>query len=336
MRYYPIFVDLEDRTVLIVGGGEEALRKARLVAKTPARIHVVAEELSPEFASLPRVTWAGMAFAPDMLEGVALVYVADQSWADQVSRMAQARTIPINVVDEAGLSTFLTPSIVDRDPVVVAIGTEGAAPVLGQGLRARIDSLLPSSLGPLAIRAQGLRDLVGRALPHGAPRRSFWSRFFFGSLADRFHAGDETRFAADVTAALKAEATPAGGRVSYVGVGHGEPELLTLKAQRRLMEADIIAHDGTQPSFLEMARRDAMRLEAPSFAEVAAAASRGERVVRLVADCDFLAAEQAKLTSLGITVEVVESVACPETWPASAFGFPSRTDIETQILRAAS
>lgn len=338
MRYYPIFVDLQDRAVLIVGGNEEALRKARLVAKTPAAIHVVAETVLPEFESLPRFQWVAKTFSLELLDNVALVYVAEADIAADVSALAMARNIPVNVIDEAALSTFLTPSIVDRDPVVVAIGTEGTAPVLGQGLRARIDALLPASLGALALRAQGLRDLVAKALPHGNPRRAFWSRFFFGSIARRFHAGDEARYSADVTAALKDEAEAKSGQVSYVATGHGEPDLLTLKAQRRLMEADLIAHDGTQAPFVEMARRDAMRLERPSLADIATAAARGERVVRLVADCDFAAAEQQKLRSLGVTVEVVESISCPETWPASAFGFPQRheTSTDSNTVRAAS
>ena len=336
MRYYPIFVDLEDRAVLIVGGGEEALRKARLVAKTPAAINVVAEELHPELAALARVTWVGKSFLPEHLDNVALVYVAEPDVAADVSALAQLRSIPVNVIDEAPLSTFITPSIVDRDPVVVAIGTEGAAPVLGQGIRARIDALLPASLGSLAVRAQGLRDLVAKALPHGSPRRAFWSRFFFGGIAERFHAGDETRFSADVTAALKSEAAGKRGLVSYIGTGHGEAELLTLKAQRRMMEADIIVHDGSQSSFLEMSRRDAMRLCTPSFAEIAAAASQGERIVRLAADCDIMAAEQDRLRGLGIEVEVVEGVTAQTQWPASAFGFPNSDTIQDQILRAAS
>ena len=154
MRYFPIFVDLKDRKVIVVGGGEEALRKVRLLLKTKARILVVAPLLHDELAAEPRLEWLATQFSPKQLDGAALVYAAEPAINEVVSAEARARGIPVNVIDVAEISTFLTPSIVDRDPVVIAIGTEGTAPVLGQGIRARLDAELPQALGELASQGQ--------------------------------------------------------------------------------------------------------------------------------------------------------------------------------------
>jgi uroporphyrin-III C-methyltransferase/precorrin-2 dehydrogenase/sirohydrochlorin ferrochelatase len=141
MRYFPLFLDLDGGTVLIVGGGLEALNKARLLAKTQARLHVVAPALEAELAAMVengRVRWIARAFDSKLLEHVSAVFTSDRLLNVEVAAAARARRIPVNVVDEPELSTFLVPSIVDRDPVVIAIGTEGTSPVLGQGIRAKI------------------------------------------------------------------------------------------------------------------------------------------------------------------------------------------------------
>ena len=261
MRYFPIFYDLEGRKVVVVGGGEEALRKVRLLLKTNARILVIAPLLHDELASEPRVEWLARRFAPNLLDGAALVYAADPELNNLVSVEAKARGIPVNVIDGAEISTFITPSIVDRDPVIVAIGTEGTAPVLGQGIRARIDAMLPNALGALAKKANALRPRVANEVPRGSRRRSFWNRFFFGPIRDAAIAGDEAGYAHELNIALNDEAKPSMGRVSLVGAGPGDPELLTLKAQRKLQEADVIVYDGLVGSgILELARRDAVRI----------------------------------------------------------------------------
>ncbi|NMD08654.1 MAG: siroheme synthase, partial [Phyllobacteriaceae bacterium] len=130
MRYFPVFIDLKDRRVVVVGGGEEATRKVRLLLKSQAKIEVIAQELHSELTSNPRIVWTAKNFEAAALDGAALVYSADKTLNALVSAAAQARGIPVNAVDEADISTFIVPSIVDRDPVVIAIGTEGTAPVL--------------------------------------------------------------------------------------------------------------------------------------------------------------------------------------------------------------
>ncbi len=340
MRYFPIFFDLEGRKVLVVGGGEEALRKVRLLLKTTARILVVAPLLHDELAAEPRVEWLATGFEASQLDGVALVYAAEPDVNGRVSAEAIARGIPVNVIDVADISTFLTPSIVDRDPVVVAIGTEGAAPVLGQGIRTRIDAMLPQALGDLARKAQALRPRVAAEIPHGNRRRSFWAKFFFGAIREAAVAGDDASYDLALASALKEDASPSIGRISIVGAGPGDPELLTIKAQRKLLEADVIVFDSSvSPSILEVARRDAERIavspmQFDTSAVLMGAARAGQHVVFLVpGDGEAAAGEQAELEARDIAVELVAGVAVTDS---KEFAFMSRDDIATQILRAAS
>lgn len=264
MRYFPIFIDLKDRAVVVVGGSEEALRKIRLLIKTDAKIGVIARSLHDELRSLVesgQVEWIAREFVPLLLDDAALVYSADAGLNPAVSAAARERGIPVNAVDDAALSSFIVPSIVDRDPVVVAIGTEGAAPVLAQGIRARIEQLLPPALGRLAQAASVLRPRVAKTIPAGNGRRSFWRRFFFGPIREAFLEGDSSAYERELKRALNQDAGPALGRVSLVAAPSDDAELLTLKAHRKLQEADVIVYDRrVDPAILEFARRDATRI----------------------------------------------------------------------------
>jgi uroporphyrin-III C-methyltransferase/precorrin-2 dehydrogenase/sirohydrochlorin ferrochelatase len=326
MRYFPIFFDLKGRHVVVIGGGEEALRKVRLLLKTNARISVIAPVLHDELASEARVNWLAREFRAELIDDASLVYSAEPELNAAVSAAAKKRNIPVNTVDDAALSTFIVPSIVDRDPVVVAIGTEGTAPILGRGLRAKIDALLPQALGPLARAAAGLRPRVAESLPPGNRRRSFWQRYFFGDIRDFFIAGDKHRYSTGVENLFRDETMPSAGRVSLVGAGPGDPELLTLKTQRKLQEADVIVYDRlVNPAILEMARRDAVRVavgKAPNGAQARQSdiiallvreAKAGKIVVRLKGgDPSTLShdsEEQTALKAEGIPVEIVPGIA---------------------------
>lgn len=325
MRYFPIFLDLQNRRVVVVGGGEEALRKIRLLLKADARIDVIAETLHPEIAANERIRWADRAFRPELLDGAALVYAADAGLNEAVSAAARERGIPVNAVDDVLLSSFITPSIVDRDPVVVAIGTEGTAPVLAQGIRARIEAMLPVQLGALARAAQDLRGRVAASVPAGKRRRDFWQRFFFGAIRDNFLCGNHDGFAEAVKTGLNRPTNAHAGRVSLVGAGPGDAELLTLKAHRLLQEADVIVHDRLiGPSVLEFARRDAVRIPvgktpfqpSPGQDEINTILIRearaGKHVVRLKGGDPYIfgrgGEEQAALESAGIAVDVVPGI----------------------------
>jgi uroporphyrin-III C-methyltransferase/precorrin-2 dehydrogenase/sirohydrochlorin ferrochelatase len=328
MRYFPLFLDLADGAVLIVGGGPEALNKARLLAKTQAHLAIVAPALEPELAAMVergRARWVARSFDSKLLEGVNVVFGADRELNAEVAAAARARNIPVNVVDAPELSSFLTPSIVDRDPVVIAVGTEGTAPVLGQGIRAKIEAMLPEGLGRLAKAAGELRAKVAAAVPPGGRRRSFWTHYFFGPIREAFLAGDGRTYAHELETALAGHSSPPAGRVSLVGAGPGDPELLTLKAHRKLQEADVIVYDRlVGEGVLELARRDARRIPvgktpfetSPRQSDINAIlireAKSGRHVVRLKGGDPYVfgrgGEEQAALMAEGIPVEVVPGI----------------------------
>jgi uroporphyrin-III C-methyltransferase / precorrin-2 dehydrogenase / sirohydrochlorin ferrochelatase len=320
MRYFPIFLDLGHRPAVIVGGGEEALRKIRLIERTPARLLVVAETLIDEIAAHPRVEWIARRFRPDLLDGAGLVISAEPALNAEVFTAARDRNLPVNAVDDAERSTFLIPSIVDRDPVIVAIGTEGAAPVLGQSIRSRIDVLLPSGLGSLALQAASLRRRVAAALPAGPRRRAFWTAFFAGRQ-------DGPQAWTRVEALLAGEPTAGPAAVTFIAAADGETDLMTLRAQRRLMLADVIVHDPAGVTgALEMSRRDATREAAGSdaVALIARAARAGKQVVRLSAET-LPVSEIEAIERMGLSVECL-GAAAPLPVPVSS----------PAILRAAS
>jgi uroporphyrin-III C-methyltransferase / precorrin-2 dehydrogenase / sirohydrochlorin ferrochelatase len=345
MRYFPIFYDLKDRPVLVVGGGEEALRKVRLLLKTGACIKVAAPLLHDELAGEPRVNWIARQYHAGLLDNAALVYSADPALNARVAADARALGIPVNAVDNPDISTFIVPSIVDRDPVIVAIGTEGTAPILGQGLRARIDAMLPAKLGDLARYGSTLRDRVAAEVPAGNRRRGFWYRFFFGDVRQAFLADESCNTLAGVENLFAAEAHPPRGRVSFVPLASDDPELLTIKAQRKLQEADVIVHDrGVPLNILEAARRDAVRMAVAGELYDGATdiligqAKAGKLVVRLSMS-EASIEETVSVAAEGLCFDSVPAVAHPAAADVKAAAippFPARDDIREAILRAAS
>lgn len=343
MKYFPVFLDLEGRKVVAVGNSEAVAQKLRLVLKTGARVLVIAEELNDELSGLfeaGRISWTTRPFREEDIHGAALVYAAtgDAATDASVSAAAGRHNIPVNIVDAPDLCSFYTPAIVDRDPVVVAIGTEGTAPVLARRIKAHLESWLPPALGTLARRAEHLRDRIADALPEGAARRQFWGSFFFGKIRDRFLAGDEAGYAAAVEDAIDEEGRTATtdkvGSVALVGAGPGDPDLLTLKAQRRLQEADVIVYDRlVGKDILEYARRDAIRISVgktpgkPSIRqdEINAIlidhALRGHVVVRLKGGDPYIfgrgGEEQAALEAHDIPVEIVPGITAAAACAAS-------------------
>ncbi|WP_420397858.1 siroheme synthase CysG [Nioella sp.] len=268
MKHFPIFLAVENRRILLSGGGEAALAKLRLLLKTEARVEVYAGSPAPEIA-----TWADKglltlhrrALAPADLTGAVLVYAADEDEARdaRIKAMADRAGLLVNIVDNLNDSAFITPAIVDRDPVTVAIGTEGAAPVLARAIKRDLEEKLPVTLGTLARIGKRFRVAV-EALPFGRKRRDFWAEYYFDTgpkaLAERGEQGVK-----DGLRALLAEhltAAPREGHVALVGAGPGDPELLTLKARKALDEADVIIHDRlVAPEILELARREATLLD---------------------------------------------------------------------------
>ncbi|WP_306045233.1 siroheme synthase CysG [Nioella sp. MMSF_3534] len=268
MKHFPIFLSVENRRILLSGGGEAALAKLRLLLKTEARVEVYSDSPAPEIAAWSdegRLTLHRRALAPADLPGAVLVYAADEDEAQdaRIKAIAEGAGLLVNIVDNLHDSAFITPAIVDRDPVTVAIGTEGAAPVLARAIKRDLEEKLPVTLGTLARIGKAFRGAV-EALPFGRKRRDFWAEYYFDTgpkaLAERGEQGVQ-----DGLRALLAEhltAAPREGHVALVGAGPGDPELLTLKARKTLDEADVIIHDRlVAPEILELARREATLLD---------------------------------------------------------------------------
>lgn len=264
MQHFPIFLAVEGRRIVVSGGGDAAVAKLRLLLKTEAHLTVIAADTAPEIATWGRegkLRVIQRAQEPGDALCAALFYAANEDDAEdaRVTRLAQADGALTNWVDNLGQSQFITPAIVDRDPVTVAIGTEGAAPVLARSIKAELEERLPRALGTLARVGKGFRKAV-EALPFGAKRRAFWTDYYFNAGPKAFddmggNALSETL--SDLLAQhLRQEEAP--GHVSFVGAGPGDPELLTIKARRALHEADVVIHDRlVTPEILELTRREA-------------------------------------------------------------------------------
>ncbi|MBS0525126.1 MAG: siroheme synthase [Proteobacteria bacterium] len=325
MQAFPIFLSLQDRRALVVGGTAPAARKMELLLSAGARVSLIADTVTGEIAQLiseHRISWAGRTFEADALDGMSIVIVAcgDSLLQAHVSRAAQARGLPVNVVDTPALSSFTMPAIVDRGPVTVAISTGGAAPALARRLRAEIERALPAAIGRLARFAEIFRAQVGRTILEPRARRLFWDRVFEGRVGELALAGDEIAARRELIRLLdsvRREPAPAQGMVHLVGAGPGDPDLLTLKAHRLLQGADVIVYDRlVSPEVVAAGRREAERV----CASVEEAARRvitfvraGRSVVRLASGSS--AAEFEALWVAGIPVEIVPGV--PEIAPAA-------------------
>lgn len=266
LSVFPAFHKVGGRRVVVAGDGEEAAAKVRLLLETQAEIRVVSAEPSAALAGLiaeRALDHVARRFRPEDLADAVLVFAAsgDPSHDGAVVDAARAANVPANAVDIPDLCDFYTPAIVNRAPVAVAITSAGAGPVLAQKLRARIEAMLPETLGSLAWLGDSFRAAADRVLPKGQPRRRFWSAFFEGRVADAALAG-QTEAARRLAARLLTESEPSHeGFVWLVGAGPGAADLLTLRAQRVLQQADVIVHDSLVPeSVVAMGRRDAIRI----------------------------------------------------------------------------
>ncbi len=288
MRSFPMFLKTTGRRVVIAGGGEQAAQKTRLILKTDARIVLAAPELDAELQGLVaqgRAEHDTSAITPATFAGSALTFIATGcAGADMaLHALAKAGGAVVNVVDRPDLCDATTPSIVDRDPIVVAIGTEGTAPVLGRSVKTRIETLLPPRIGGFAALAGRLRGAVAASIPQEA-RRAFWAWAFNGTPARLHTSGAEAEAAELLKTAIAERSLPEGagqGHIALVGAGPGARDLLTMRAVERLQEADVIFYDRlVEEDVLELARRDAERVFVGK--EVGACAWPQDKICRLI------------------------------------------------------
>lgn len=332
MDFLPIFMNLQGRDCLLIGGGEVAARKARLLLEAGAVLTVIAPEIGSTLDSLKqqgRLAHRAERFSESQLHGMTLVFAAtdDRAVNEAVSRAASARGIPVNVVDQPALCTFVMPSIVDRSPVIVAVSTGGAAPVLARLLRARLETLIPNTYGRLANLVAEFRARVKQHFTHSIERRRFWESVLDGPIAEQVHAGQEARARQLLEARLSSSdgaATPVGA-VYLIGAGPGDPDLLTFRALRLMQQADVVVHDRlVSPEVLALVRREAELIHAGKERAqhtipqedinqlLVRLAKEGKRVVRLKGGDPFIfgrgGEEIETLMAEGITFEVVPGI----------------------------
>jgi uroporphyrin-III C-methyltransferase / precorrin-2 dehydrogenase / sirohydrochlorin ferrochelatase len=334
MDYFPVFLDLRNRPALVVGEGEAAARKAEALSRAGARVR-----RTP-------------VFAPADLDGVAIAIGADapEPALRALSAAAMARGIPVNVVDRPELCSYITPSIVDRSPIQVAVSSGGAAPVLARLLRARIEAMVPPAFGALAALAGRWKERIRAALPDTAQRRRVLERALSGRVAELALAGRAGEAEAELARAI--EGAPEGGICYLVGAGPGAADLLTLRAQRLLGEADVIVHDRlVTQEVLDMARRDADRIlvgkrrsqhtmaQEDINALLVRLCREGRKVVRLKGGDPYIfgrgGEETETLAAAGIPFEVVPGITAALACAAGA-GIPLTHRDATQVVTFAT
>jgi uroporphyrin-III C-methyltransferase/precorrin-2 dehydrogenase/sirohydrochlorin ferrochelatase len=330
MDYFPIFVRLASQPCLVVGAGEVALRKVRLLLQARAQVTVVAPWACPgilDHAAQGRVCYLAQAFVPEHLHGRRLVVVAtsDPALNRRVASEAEQLNIWTNVVDDVELSSYITPAIIDRSPLVIALSSGGGAPVLARLLRARLESLIPARWGQLARFAAAFRQRVRERIKDGDARKAFWESVFQGPIADDLMAGNQLRAEQSMQQRLADDPGVVQGAVYLVGAGPGNPDLLTFRALHLMQRADVVLYDRlVAPALLEWVRRDAERIfvgksrgnHALSQGEINALlvqlAASGKRVLRLKGGDPFIfgrgGEEIETLVEHGIAFEVVPGV----------------------------
>jgi uroporphyrin-III C-methyltransferase/precorrin-2 dehydrogenase/sirohydrochlorin ferrochelatase len=263
MDFLPIFLNVKGKQCLVVGGGEVAHRKASVLVEAGAKVTVVAPALEDTFASLPGIKYIAERFQTIHLDGAVLVIAAtnNSSVNRQVSQQAQMRNIPVNVVDDPELCSFIMPAILDRSPLMVAFSSGGASPVLTRMLRGKLETMIPQNYSRLAAFAERFRVLVKQRVTNPAKRRIFWETVLEGALAEKVLAGDESSAETMLQQILADEDNIKRGEVYLVGAGPGDPDLLTFRALRLMQKADVVVYDNlVSKPILEMTRRDATRI----------------------------------------------------------------------------
>ncbi|AXY35890.1 siroheme synthase CysG [Yersinia pseudotuberculosis] len=329
MDYLPLFADLKQRPVLIVGGGEVAARKIELLHRAGAQVWVVAQTLSSELEQQyqdGRIHWLAQDFLPEQLDNVFLVIAAtnDTVLNAAVFAAADQRCILANVVDDQPLCSFIFPSIVDRSPLVVAISSSGQAPVLARILREKLEALLPTRLSDMAAIAGRWRGRVKQHMASMGERRRFWEHAFSGRFASLISRGQLTEAENELQLSLEGQHR-ALGEVALVGAGPGDAGLLTLRGLQVMQQADVVLYDHlVSPEVLDLVRRDAERIcvgkraGAHSVTQEATnqllvtLAQQGKRVVRLKGGDPFIfgrgGEELQVVAQAGIPFQVVPGV----------------------------
>ena len=351
MDFLPLFHKLKERPVLVVGGGEVALRKARLLAEAGASLRVVAPEVGEELQALAGVGVQLRGYQVSDLQGVVLVIAAtdDEVLNARISAEAQALCIPVNVVDAPALCSVIFPAIVDRSPLIVAVTSGGDAPVLARLIRAKIETWIPASYGQLAGLAKTFRAQVKALLPNVQQRRVFWEDVFQGPIGERVFAGQPLEAERLLAEKVAGGVQPVQGEVYLVGAGPGDPDLLTFRALRLMQQADVVLYDRlVAPAIIDLCRRDAERVyvgkqrsehavpQEQINQRLVTLAKQGKRVLRLKGGDPFIfgrgGEEIEELAAHGIPFQVVPGITAASGCAAYA-GIPLTHRDHAQSVR---
>jgi uroporphyrin-III C-methyltransferase/precorrin-2 dehydrogenase/sirohydrochlorin ferrochelatase len=330
MDFLPIFMNIRGQRCLIVGGGEVAARKAALLQQAGADINLVSPELAGNLKDMyadGHIHYREGGFEESDLEGVSLVITAtdDEAVNRRVSELARARRLPVNVVDNPDLCTFILPSIIDRSPVQIAVSTGGSSPVLARLLRARLESAIPSTYGRLAALVERFRDKVKERFTNVNARRKFWEDVLQGKIAELVFSGKDEDAEAELSRAVEEGIEQDAGEVYLIGGGPGDPDLLTFRALRLMQQADVIVYDRLiSKEILELTRRDAHRIYVGKERDnhsvpqdqinqlLVDLAKEGKRVCRLKGGDPFVfgrgGEEIETLTANGVNFQVVPGI----------------------------
>ncbi|WP_353573001.1 siroheme synthase CysG, partial [Candidatus Albibeggiatoa sp. nov. BB20] len=330
MDFLPIFLNIRDKNCLVVGGGTTATRRAELLLQAQAKVHVVAPDLSENLQTWleqQKLSYRQGQFELKDLQQRCLIIAAtnNKEVNAEISKQAHAYNIPVNVVDQPELCSFIVPSIIDRHPVQIAVSTGGASPVLARMLRAKLESVIPSAYGRLAEFMAQFRDKVKKSLSF-EQRRGFWENVLQGSIAEMLLSGHTQAAQEELERLLKdKDATQKFGEVYLVGGGPGDPDLLTFRALRLMQQADVVLYDRLISSaVLNLVRRDAERIyvgkqtsnHAVPQEEInqllADLAKQGKRVLRLKGGDPFIfgrgGEEIETLMAEGVPFQVVPGI----------------------------
>ncbi len=354
MEYLPLFHNLQGRRVLIVGGGEIALRKARLLSEAGARLRVVAPSIEAQLAKLVEAgdgECLDRGYDPQDLQGCVLAIAAtdDEALNAAVSQHANALGMPVNVVDSPQLCSVIFPAIVDRSPLVIAVSSGGDAPVLARLIRARIETWIPAAYGQLAGLAKQFRAQVKAKFANVQQRRVFWEETFQGPIAEQALAGCSAEAERLLAEKLAGAAPRALGEVYLVGAGPGDPDLLTFRALRLMQQADVVLYDRlVAPAIIDLCRRDADRIyvgkqradhavpQEQINRQLVTLAKEGKRVLRLKGGDPFIfgrgGEEIEELAANGVPFQVVPGITAASGCAAYA-GIPLTHRDHAQSVR---
>ncbi len=347
MRTLPIFVEMRERPAAVVGGGVVAARRVEYLVRCGARVTVFARELSDEFFALrglPNFRHVARDPEPEDLRGCAICFIAaeDERLTLAARDAAKKAGALVNVADRPRLCDFIMPSIVDRSPLVIAISTGGASPLLGRMLKARLESQIPAAYGRLAHLMSRFRQRVAEAMPSPTMRLRFWEKALEGPIGEAALMGNEAAASARLTSEIERAGAdlsrPALGEVYLVGAGPGDPDLVTFRALRLMQKADVVLYDRLAgEGVMNLVRREAERIyvgkrpdnhELPQeeiSALLVKLASAGKRVLRLKGGDPFMfgrgGEEIETLAEQGIPFQVCPGVTAA-TGAAAYAGIP--------------